>query len=379
MAPELAAQKVASLEPGSVVLDPMMGSGTFPLAASGSGHRAFGCDTDPLALIISNTAAGMFDLEDLVTHARDVVSRASREEEANLPVDAETLAFIDFWFDPVAKNRLAVLADEIRKRPTSLHAPLWCAFSRLIITKDAGASRARDVSHSRPHRVREAATIDPLTAFLPAVQTIARRVAASRISNVDVIPHTSSTPSLIRADARALPLSDDCIDSVMTSPPYLVAIDYLRGHRMSLVWMGHSLSDLRSLRSSNVGSSAGSRPSKEVSALIGDVTSGELSRQAANVVARYIGDLDAVIGEIARVLKPGGSAAFVVANAVMGGVPVSIEKILTRVASDHSCALVDRVSRALPADSRYLPPPKDGPGSLAKRMKEEIVLSFTAG
>jgi hypothetical protein len=29
---------------------------------------------------------------------------------------------------------------------------LWCGFSRLIITKSAGASLAMDLSHSRPHK-----------------------------------------------------------------------------------------------------------------------------------------------------------------------------------------------------------------------------------
>ena len=50
---------------------------------------------------------------------------------------------------------------------------------------------------------------------------------------------------------------DESIDMVITSPPYLNAIDYLRGHRLSLVWLGHQLSGLRMIRSGSVGAERG--------------------------------------------------------------------------------------------------------------------------
>ncbi len=40
---------------------------------------------------------------------------------------------------------------------------------------------------------------------------------------------------------------------IITSPPYLNAIDYLRGHKLSLVWMGQSIARVRNIRSTNIG------------------------------------------------------------------------------------------------------------------------------
>jgi len=40
---------------------------------------------------------------------------------------------------------------------------------------------------------------------------------------------------------------------VLTSPPYLNAIDYLRGHRLALVWLGHELGPLKEIRANSVG------------------------------------------------------------------------------------------------------------------------------
>src|SRR5437764_985997 len=59
-------------------------------------------------------------------------------------------------------------------------------------------------------------------------------------------------------DARALEdIGDGTVDVVLSSPPYLNAIDYMRGHRMSLVWLGHRVGELRAIRADSVGSERG--------------------------------------------------------------------------------------------------------------------------
>ncbi|MCX5607887.1 hypothetical protein OHB39_09930 [Streptomyces sp. NBC_00047] len=377
MAPELAAGKIAGLEADAVVLDPMMGSGTFPIAAARSGHRSFGCDTDPLALVIANTLAAPYDLAEYLTAADDVFRAARAADGSEITVDKETSRFIDFWFDPIARQKLAALANAINDAPCHLMAPLWCAFSRLIISKDSGASRARDVSHSRPHRVREFASFDPIERFPGAVKSVAMRVTNSR----DLVPPGTSdaeqvVPVIVRADARSLPFATASVDAVMTSPPYLIAIDYLRGHRMSLVWMGHSISSLRALRSGNIGSEVGLEAEPEIIS-ISKASAGEnLPARSRKIVNRYVRDLDRAVSEIARVVKPAGVISFVIADARMNGVTVSIEEILMRVGDRHSLAARSRVSRELPETRRYLPPPRDSKGALNGRMKEEIILTF---
>ncbi|MEO3972888.1 hypothetical protein [Streptomyces sp. CAU 1734] len=376
MAPELVERKIATLSSNAVVLDPMMGSGTFPLAANLSGHTAFGCDTDPLALMITQTVGTDYDLSSFTEHAREIAVRASKLKNANIQVDSETSKFIDFWFDSETRSRLSALAAEITLAPEKLKAPLWCAFSRLIITKDSGASKARDVSHSRPHRVRDAASFDPIDRFCVSAETVATRVRTLRDSYSAASSKAKLT--MLRADARSLPLCSSSVDAVMTSPPYLVAIDYLRGHRMSLVWMGYSISYLRGLRSTNVGSEVGMRAASEIEEIAKSSTPPGISSRAAGIVYKYVSDMDSVFSEISRVLKPGGTAAFVIADAKINGFDVSIDRILQGLGRRHEFELRDRHARELPESRRYLPPPRGGTNSLDKRMKEEVVLTFAS-
>ncbi|WP_405937815.1 hypothetical protein OG338_15040 [Streptomyces sp. NBC_00726] len=86
--------------------------------------------------------------------------------------------------------------------------------------------------------------------------------------------------------------------------------------------------------------------------------------------------MDAVFSEISRVLKPGGTASFVISDARINGFEVSIDRMLQDLGRRHKLELRDRHSRALPESRRYLPPPRGGTNSLDKRMKEEVVLTF---
>ncbi|WP_406227929.1 hypothetical protein [Streptomyces anthocyanicus] len=377
MAPELSERFLDDLPESSVVLDPMMGSGSFPLAAAARGHLAMGCDSDPLAVLISQTAASDFDHEQVLNTCHAIVSAARSAKRRIAPSgDAETLAFIDFWFDPETRDKLAALADGISRAPAAVQAPLWCAFSRLIITKNSGASRARDVSHSRPHRVRDVASFDVLEKFPLSVRAVLRRSGLPGISDRDGDDRLGSFVAF-RADGRRIPLVDGRVDAVMTSPPYLVAIDYLRGHRLSLVWMGYTIGYLRGLRSANIGSQRGSSATEEIERVQELAVSGALAERDIRLVNRYIMDMMQLISEIARVLRKDGLATFVIADARLKGANVSVEKIVTELCGYAGLSMADRVCREIPANRRYLPPPRQEGGSMDLRMREEIILQFS--
>jgi DNA modification methylase len=368
MAPELVSAVLADLPPNSRVLDPMMGSGTFPIAASLEGHRAFGFDTDPLAVTIAQTARGAYDRNLLVKTSREVVRIARESTPRVRQFDPETRAFVDYWFDNETQVQLTALGDAITAADASVQAPLWCAFSRLIITKDAGASRARDVSHSRPHRARELASFAPFDKYADAVTTIINRLPQANQAAQQRESHLSI------GDARQLPLPDDSIDAIVTSPPYLCALDYLRGHRLSLVWMSHSLSALREIRTTNVGTErGGSLPP----AVAEGVVVGELAPRQARIVSKYQADLAAVMRELHRVAVVGGSLTIVVADSTVGSAVVKLDALATIVAEDVGFRLRSAHTRAIPPDKRYLPPPESSQGYLGGRMRQEAVLNFT--
>jgi hypothetical protein len=373
MAPELALERLPK-EPARV-LDQMMGSGTIPVLAGAAGHSATGYDLDPLALLIAEVWGRPLDFEAYLLAAESVAEQARESEPGEVPSeDAETLEFIERWFDEVARGRLAALTHAIGDQQDELHPALWCAFSRLIITKDIGASLARDVSHSRPHKVRECTDFDPIANYARSAREVARRHAT--------LSETRPDPADLvfdRVDARELPLEDDSIDMAMTSPPYLSAIDYLRGHRLSLVWMGYTLAELRDLRGSVVGAERARHDGEDHEELIEKTLGKRAPARTRGVLRRYLYDLHAIMNETVRVLKAGGSATFVIADATLFGISVALGDVIDSLARKVGLECIERIQRELPADRRYLPPPGHGrPSDLTRRVRHEVCLGYVA-
>ena len=380
MAPEIALDEINNLPIDATILDPMMGSGTVLRVAIESNHRAIGRDLDPLAILMSSVWTTPIDREKLRKAASIVVveAQAMRDEEVNIPsidADPETRKFIEYWFAKQQANdlRRLVKAIDLSAESQAITQALKLAISKIIITKDRGASLARDTSHSRPHRVALANDYDVMQGFLQSVNRLAQRLSFS---------HTSTNCDVALGDARNLLfIPDTSIDAVITSPPYLNAIDYMRGHRLALVWLGYRLTDLRQIRSTAIGveraiaQDADHELAKRMLEQLD--TNHQLPQREASMVKRYIVDLYAMLSEIQRVLKPDGRAVLVVGNSNIRGVFVSNANAVMKIAEHIGMECRSNRERELPSNKRYLPPPtEDGKSNLTKRMRTESVLTF---
>lgn len=368
------------------ILDPMSGSGTTLVCARLRGHHAIGCDTDPLALLIAHAWCADAEPQSLKLRAERVLERARILSERITPnplyprnIDEETRQFIDFWFDPQSRRELNSLATCIsRVRSQMERTLLWCAFSRMIITKTFGVSLAMDVSHSRPHKVYDVAPVRPFDIFLKAVSRVTSRCPFSEKEN-------KFPPADIRhGDARLLPVESASVDMVITSPPYLNAIDYLRGHKLSLVWMGYRIAQIRTLRSSNIGTEVVKETTpytaiQEAMSSMADL--GSLDTRRLGMIRRYVCDMDKVMKESARVLKRKGRAVFVVGDSAIRGIFVQNSQALIRLAESHGISLVSRKTRPIETKRRYLPPPESERAGykMQTRMREEVILEFSSG
>lgn len=383
MAPGLA---LAALGEGSkklTVLDPMVGSGTVVAVARKCGHRAIGFDVDPLAVLTSRVWTRTVDVHKVQCAAEEVLSRAKAmrrlaSEDAAYPsgCDSETRDFIAYWFDVRARTELAALAGAIQQLSDRvLREAIWCGFSRTIVAKRSGVSLARDLVHSRPHRQYAQSEVSPFDCFLPAVAKV--------VENCPQLGRKGHGPiaNISLGDARSLRLADASVDIVLTSPPYLNAIDYMRCSKFALVWMGHSVRQLRQVRSRSVGTEASNRAQlatpwvQESMSMFG--FAGSLAPRHHNLLAQYVFDMGRALAEVARVLRPNCTAMYVVGDSTVRGTFIPNSEIITYLAERHGMALKAKFERELPANRRYLPPPRSGgTGALDGRMRREVVLSF---
>lgn len=361
----------------SVILDPMVGSGTTVVAGKRLGRNCLGFDRDPLACLIARTAVNEYARKDLealrdrvFSRAKDVAASVSVPEFRSLLANEDQL-FLRYWFPPHCQRQLFSLSSALREeRAVSLRELASVALSTLIIAKAAGASHAMDISRSRPHKRLDKPIVTPFDGWMRRCNALIKRLPFVDTPN-------SGTAVVQTGDARHLPLDAGSVDFILTSPPYLNAIDYLRTHKFSLVWMGHDLSSLRELRGTMIGTERGLYQldglPESVEARVADRI--EESRRQGHV-RKYLSDLGKVLRENARVLRDDGVAVLVLGPTIINARRSDICDLLTPIAEQHGLRVVGAETREIAEVRRSLPPPSQSrSGALAARMRREIIIA----
>ena len=355
-------------------MDPMCGSGLVLREAGLRGHEAIGFDVDPLAILMSRVWTQAIDTSELLQRSDAIIEKARtiRQSDVALPwidEDEETQKYIKFWFGNRQIGELRKLAYLVAGKRSPVNDALKIAISRTIITKKVGASLAWDVSHSRPHRVKDHNEYDVFGGF---------RTAVIRIADVlSVVP--SGNVAVRLGDARSLAcIHDEYADAVVTSPPYFNAIDYLRGHRLSLVWLGHSVSRLRQIRSLTLGRARQLSEQRFIDVGLNglDLPDGPDDVTLSHL-RRYLSDMFSVVVEIHRILKPMGRAVLVVGSSNIRGQVIDSPALISAICEYSGLREVKSVERDIPSNRRYLPPPTlEVHEALKKRMRSETVLTL---
>ena len=368
--------------PGDVVLDPMMGSGTTIVEALLEGRRGVGIDIDPLALSLGivKTMPGIH--HNLLDAGNKVLTRANRlllerkrvEKSLCQFFDERTKAFVDYWFFPKTQLELMALVLAIRDvQDKTIRRFFELTLSSTIVTKSGGVSRARDLAHSRPHLDKSKVPKNALDHFSFRLQKI--------LSSLHELKSDHTVPVIIPGDARHMPLGDRIIDLIVTSPPYANAIDYMRAHKFSLVWLGMPVSDLSKLRSEYIGSEhigqfqdteLPNRPSGVLQELQ------QRDQRKSEVLRKYFVEMKIILSEMFRVLRNDSAAIVVVGTSTMRGMDVQTHDCLADIAAELGFDVVGVSKRALDRNKRMMPARfgKKTDSMIEQRMHEEYVIGL---
>ena len=397
--------------PNDVVLDPMAGSGTTVLEAYLCGRRAIGVDIDPLALRIISAKVCPSDAEQVLDAMRVLCHRVEQDlkEDNNTflnkfrsQFDEETINFITYWFSPRVYKTLFYLKNEINNiQERELRLFFEIAFSSTIITKSGGVSLALDLAHTRPHRAKMVYDENGEKVFCeellnnisqhrlrlltkrlrPVLDEFKKRVNANLQMSFSLDKNTP-IPKIINSEAQFIPLKNESVDLIITSPPYASnAIDYIRAHKFSLVWFGYSISELNRRRRKYIGQDGDSR-SRDVALppAVGRVLRSieYKDKNKMKSVRNYYIEMGNVLSEMYRVLRPGRAAIVVVGTSVIRGVDIQIDNCLVELGRQIGFDVpavgirnLDRDRRMLPARNR-----PDADSQIERRIHREYIVGF---
>ncbi|HYR74386.1 MAG TPA: DNA methyltransferase [Pyrinomonadaceae bacterium] len=403
---ELAEAAIANYSnPGDSVLDPFCGSGTTLVAGLTHGRKVIGADIDVLAGMLSEVKCFVRSpsdykrwrsrfgakLEGIFTDIENEWSRSlSPRPGATLSFGSRALGLpgfeeLNYWFPPQLTVALAGIAEAAHEcREPHYEKVALVSLSASIVAKWPNTlSYAMDIDHTRPHRqVQQFRLNGVLRAYLARLdRTIGCLGNLYKI--YDTCGVAEKLPSLARIacphDAREpLPnVQEGSQALVVTSPPYFNAVDYPRAHRMSVCWMnGYAPTDLTS-RHDYIGLHGASgfdsdewlsaRP--EIRRLIArDILTNEsLGRRLSG----FFADLEKVLREIRKVLRPGGHAVIVIGDNVIKGQRVASHSAMVQLAQAIDFQKLEASQRKIATLRRRYPV---GPFGFDGPMTHEFIL-----
>jgi len=197
---------ILEVKPGNVVLDPMAGSSTVAVEANLLGIDSISVDLSPFCELMGRVKTFALDLdvkvlESIIRNPKEILEKLKKEK-------------VPEYF----KNN-----KDDKKR--NYYEIVLLAFLDTMGFASRGSS---SIDKLFP-RVLER-YVSTIKYFQSARQKINLKIGKSEI---------------IQGSVLNLPIDDNSVDAVITSPPYSFAIDYLKNDQPQLEYLGYNLEDLR--------------------------------------------------------------------------------------------------------------------------------------
>ena len=275
---------IIGLREGETVLDPFIGSGTTAVEAQLLGINCIGIDISPLCVLQSKVKTeSIHVLPQIIEHKKEILEKV----ESNLfNLNGESL-------DEAIEN----IRDEKVKN--------FYLMAKLVAVSDNARRKRNFVKAFRKN----------LELMILSVKDF--------VDVVDKLDLKVGKVDIRLGDARMLPLRDESIDGIITSPPYSIALDYVSNDAHALKILGYE--DLHGLKEKFIG----------------------IRGKGLNRIALYNEDMKKSLKEMHRVLKPGKYAVIVIGNATYQGREVRSVQFIIDYAEKIGLKLVKNIDKII--------------------------------
>lgn len=321
----------SKLKSDSTILDPFCGVGTTVLASRNLGFNSIGYDISPLSVIVSRAK-----MVNTINRKRAI---ATLEELLKIEPSKQDLPAHDIVLKTL-EPRIAHRIVQIRKEIENIEDPSVRGILTAALISSIGkvSTLKKDGSHYRFIDTPESSDFGATF----------RENALRFIDDVSIIQQAEGskvTWEVSLSDARNIPLDDESVDLIVTSPPYLNRNNYIAQNKLELFMMDcvSGMKSYRELTHSTLRShveakyeDVGEYQHPLVKKHLNKLSTLPLNNaKIGEMIEGYFRDMNMVISELSRVTKSGGKCFFVVANSAWEGIYFETDKILSDMFINH--------------------------------------------
>lgn len=364
------------------LFDPYCGSGTSLVEANIRGINAIGTDLNPLARLIAKSKTSIIKIKLLEKYISKFIeiNWNTVSKKNNVPEKIHGITRLDFWFKPQVVQKLNTLLGFIREiKDKEIHMFFEVAFSETV----------RECSNTRNDEFKlYRYSDDKLEKFNPDVYSIMlsklKRNFEGYKNYKSLIDSLEKQPSSKIYDFNTVDgipeklIPAKSIDIVVTSPPYgdsETTVAYGQYSRLSASWLG--LDEPHKIDKKLMGSKASKDfvqfPSNSLNNAIEKIRL--VDEKRARKVSSFYEDLLTSISNVAKVIKKGGYACYVVGNRKVKGVVLPTDIAVMNFFEEFGFEHVDTFIRAIP--NKRMPSrnsPTNATGVLDNTMTREYIV-----
>lgn len=326
-----------AIEEGVIIqstADIFCGCGTTALESKIRGIDFWGCDINPVAVLITKAKTYDYNLESLNKHYNDIIEKVNSLQYDEDKVFALANERLKYWFDKKSYVNLYKIINSIYMTiPTDNQEEMiffQCVFSAIL--KQCSKWLQKSI---KPQ-------IDPLKGSTDVIKEFANRYKKAYISIKQIEEKTLTTKKINIEHANYLECENvPCVDLIITSPPYVTSYEYADLHQLSSLWLKYA-DDYKKLRQGTIGSkhipqgklADADKLNNTASEIIKALSEKKCPNSKMYPISLYYSDMQKAVRKCYRMMNNNGMIVFVIGDSELQGVKLQnsrhlVETMLT--------------------------------------------------
>lgn len=301
------------------ILDPFCGCGTTLVEALLNNRNSIGIDYNPLGVLISQVKTTMLSKDDIA-----LLEKNMSLLKCDLSVGNDTITNLyrslpdnkskRVFSHNTVKDLLHIreLLENLKQNENRVSSDLW---------KVALSSTVLSIVNGRKPLSIKNFFINRVNSMILELNKLER--------------YLSQKPKIvaIKGDSRNLLLKNNCIDLIVTSPPYVNALDYHRIHMHNMAWLEM---DYKLFKKHEIGCHS------------------HHIKNRFRLLSEYLGDMLRSLIEMNKVLKNNKLAILIVGNSTLEFEKIESYKFLSRLSNKVGFIPIRIIKRQIDISKKYL-------------------------